>query len=131
MPPILAALPFVAAEALGIQFLGLLRANYRDFIILATKSAAAVGNRVDVQLGSGRFARQLAQALSELLLKIIVEAVLLAEEDNAALRDCSKSVPVCIFTITKILVCCTDGPRRGSRCWDNSIHDLKSAKTDL
>ena len=34
--------------------------------------------------------------MGELLLQIIVEAILFAEENNATLRDCTISVPVCV-----------------------------------
>lgn len=94
MPSLFVALALVTAETLGVQLLRLLRANDRDFIILATESTAAVRDWVDVQFGSSRLARKLAQALSQLLLEIVVEAILLAEEDYAALRDCFRSVSV-------------------------------------
>jgi hypothetical protein len=50
----------------------LLRADDRDFIILAAKRSTAVGDRVNVELRSGRLARELTQALSKLLLQIVV-----------------------------------------------------------
>jgi len=96
VPSILVALPFLTAETLCIQLLSLLRADNRDFIVFAAERSTAVGDRVDVEFRSGRLARELAQALSKLLLQIIVEAVLFAEEDNSALRDCAMSVPVCV-----------------------------------
>lgn len=40
-----------------------------------------------VKLRGLRFARKFTQSLSEFLLKLVVELVLLAEEDDAALRD--------------------------------------------
>ena len=72
VPSILVALPFFTTEAFGIQLFGLLRADDRNFIVLAPKSSTTVGNRVNVKLRSGRLAGELAQALSELLLQIIV-----------------------------------------------------------
>lgn len=94
VPSLFVALALVAAETLGVQLLRLLRTNDRDFIILAAESTATVGDWVNVQFGSSRLARKLAQALSQLFLEIVVEAILLAEEDHAALRDCFRSVSV-------------------------------------
>jgi hypothetical protein len=96
MPPILVALSLLATKALSVQLFGLLRADNRNFIVLAAKCSTAVRDRVNMELRSSRLARELPQALSKLLLQIIVEAILFAEEDNSALRDCTMSVPVCI-----------------------------------
>lgn len=43
---------------------------------------------MDVKLGGGGFAGELAEAVGEQLLQIVVEVVLFAEEDNAAAGDC-------------------------------------------
>lgn len=45
---------------------------------------------MDVKLGGTGFARQLSKALCQLFLKVIVEAVLGAEENDATLGDFMK-----------------------------------------
>lgn len=40
---------------------------------------------MDMQLRAGWFSRELAESLDQFLLEVIVQAVLRAEEDNAAL----------------------------------------------
>jgi hypothetical protein len=56
VPSIFVALSLLTAETLSVQLFGLLRADDRDFIILAAKRSTAVGNRVNVELRSGRLA---------------------------------------------------------------------------
>ena len=48
---------------------------------------SCVCNRVDVQLGGLRLARELAEALCELLLEVVGQVVLGTEKDNATLGD--------------------------------------------
>jgi hypothetical protein len=47
---------------------------------------------MNVQLGRGRLARKLAQALCKLFLELVVQVVLLAKEDHSTLRDCLELV---------------------------------------
>lgn len=91
-------MPSQAGEPLGrgrelllVVLARLLRRDDRDLVVeLAVlvdgDAALAVGQGVAVQLRRQRLARQLAEALAQLLLALDVE-VLVAEEDNAALRD--------------------------------------------
>lgn len=85
VPALLAALLLVSGKAFGIQILGLLRADHRDLIIFAAKGATTVGDGMNMKLGSSGFAGELAQALCQFLLEIIVEVILFAEEDDATL----------------------------------------------
>lgn len=71
--------------AIGINLLGLLRRDDANLIVLATVLPGCIVHWVDVQLGSGRLPGLLPQALHELLLEIIGDVVLLAEENNASL----------------------------------------------
>lgn len=45
---------------------------------------------MNVELGSGGLAGELSQSLDELLLQVVVDLILLAEEDNTALGDLDK-----------------------------------------
>ena len=65
----------------------LLGADGADLRVLAAQVALGVEDRVDVEARGGRAARQLAEAQDELLLELGGEAVLGAEEDDAALGD--------------------------------------------
>lgn len=49
--------------------------------------AACIRHRVDVELRSFGFAGEFAEPLDKLFLEIIIDVVLLAEEDDATLRD--------------------------------------------
>ena len=87
MPLALLALLLVALqEALEVQLLGVDGRDDADLVV-RVQVAPGVVDGVDVQLGGGRLARELAEALDELLLEVVGYVVLLAEEDDAALRD--------------------------------------------
>lgn len=62
-------------------------ADGADFRVAAAQLALGVEDRVDMQLRRLRLAAELAETLNELLLEIVGEVVLLAEEDNATLGD--------------------------------------------
>jgi hypothetical protein len=85
VPAALAAL--LPDEAVRVELLVLLRRDDADVVVLAAQATAAVGDRVDVQLGGGGLARELTKALDELLLEVVVEVILLAEEDHTSTRD--------------------------------------------
>lgn len=76
-----------ASKAILVQLLGLFRTDDADLVVLATKPTTGVADRMYVQLGRLGFARLLTKALSELLLKIVVKVILLAEKYNATLGD--------------------------------------------
>jgi hypothetical protein len=88
VPAFFAALFLVTSEALGVQRLGLFRADHGNLVVFTAESATAVGDWVNVQLGSGGLARKLAQALRELFLELVVQVVLFTEEDHSTLGDC-------------------------------------------
>jgi hypothetical protein len=73
--------------AVFVELLCLLGGDDRDLIVVATEATAAVGDRVDVEAGLLGFAGELAEFLDELFLEVVVEVVLFAEEDYAALGD--------------------------------------------
>lgn len=88
MPQVLCGLPVVVVDglvAIRIQLLGLLRRDDADLIVLAPVLSCCVVHWVDMQLGSFGFPRQLSQTLYELLLQIIGDIFLLAEEHDASL----------------------------------------------
>jgi len=95
MPLPLGALPSVAGpvagpgEAVLVQLLGLLGRDDADLVVLAAVLPRRVADGVDVQARGRRLARELAEALDELLLQLVGDAVLGAEEDDAALGDFS------------------------------------------
>lgn len=74
---------------LAVELCVLLGADGADLEVVAAKLALRIEQRVDVQRGAGRTTRQLSKPEDELLLEIIREVVLGAEEDDAALGDCS------------------------------------------
>ena len=85
VPLALLALPLAALqEAREVQLFGRQRRDDADLVILV-QLAARVVDGVDVQLGGGRLARELAEALDELLLEVVGYFVLLAEEDDSTL----------------------------------------------
>lgn len=87
MPLALLALLLVSLQdAREVQLLGRHRRYDADLVIIVQLTTRIV-DRVDVQLGGGGLARELAEALDELLLEVIGDVVLLAEEDDAALGD--------------------------------------------
>lgn len=63
------------------------RRDDADLVVLAAAVARGVDDGVDVQARRRRLARQLAEPLHELLLQVVGDVVLLAEEDHAAARD--------------------------------------------
>ncbi len=74
----------LSGEALAVELLGLNRGDDTNLVIGGFTSSS-IDNWVDVELGSGWLARQLAQTLDKLLLKIIGDIILLTEEDNTTL----------------------------------------------
>lgn len=78
-------------EPVLIYFLSLFGADDTDLVVASTKTSTSIDDRMDVQFRSLWFARELAQTLHKLLLEVIGDVVLLAEEDHTALRDCSLS----------------------------------------
>jgi hypothetical protein len=92
VPLVLVALAVLAAaervlEAVRVQLLGLLGRDDADLVVLAAVLAGGVADGVDVQSGRCGLARQLAQPVDQLLLQVVGEVVLGAEEDDAALGD--------------------------------------------
>jgi hypothetical protein len=89
MPASLRALLAVCKiqELVLVDLLGLLRADDTNLIVTATKATTGVDHGVDMQFRGFWFARKFTQALDELLLKVIVDVILLAEEDYSTLRD--------------------------------------------
>lgn len=85
-----------AGVGLLAVFEQLLAADGRDDADLwvVSELTGPVEDRVDMQCRRGRFPCQLAQALDELLLQVVGQVVLFAEEDHAALADCIKGVIV-------------------------------------
>lgn len=89
VPPALCTLLAVCKvqQFVLVDLLCLFRADDADLIVTSAETAASVNHRVDVQLRSLWLARELTQTLYELLLEIVGDVILLAEEDNTALRD--------------------------------------------
>lgn len=71
--------------AIRIELLGLFRRDDADLIVLAAMLPRCVVHWMDMQLGRGWFPCQFTQTLHKLLLEIIGDVILLAEEDNPAL----------------------------------------------
>lgn len=69
------------------ELLSLQRGDGADLCVSYAKFAGVVQNGMYVQSGCGRFAAQFAQTLDELLLYIIGQVVLLAEEHDATLAN--------------------------------------------
>ena len=89
MPPVFPALllgPRIQRRAL-VELLRLQRADDAYLIVRAAVLTARVRHRVDVQFRGAGLAGKLAEPLSELFLEIVVQTVLRAEEDDAALGD--------------------------------------------
>lgn len=78
----------VVPEAVRVDLLGLDGRDDADLVVLAAELAAGIADGVDVQARGRRLARQLAEAVDELLLQVVGQVVLGAEEDDAALGDC-------------------------------------------
>jgi hypothetical protein len=70
-----------------VECLVLHRADGADLRVAAAELALRVEQRVDVQARGRGLAGQRAEALDELLLQVVGQAVLRAEEDDAALGD--------------------------------------------
>ena len=89
MPASLRALLAVCKiqELVLVDLLGLLGADDTNLVVTATKTTTGVDHGVYVQLRGLWLPRKLTQALDELLLEIIVNIILLAEEDDSTLRD--------------------------------------------
>lgn len=86
MPLVLLGLLPVGPDVLAVvELLGLLGRDGADLVVAAAVLARRVDDGVDVQLRGRRLARQLAQPLDQLLLQVVVDVVLLAEEDDAPL----------------------------------------------
>lgn len=58
-----------------------------DFVVANTELGSIVEDGVDVEGRVAGFARELTEAVDEMLLQIVCQVVLGTEEDNAALRD--------------------------------------------
>lgn len=81
---LLALLLAALQEAREVELLGVRGRDDADLVVLV-QLAPGVVDGVDVQLGGGGLARELAEALDELLLEVVGDVVLLAEEDDPAL----------------------------------------------
>jgi len=79
-----------SGKAVGVDLLGLLRGDDADLVVLAAVLATGVVDGVDVELRCLGFPGQLSQALDEFFLEVIRKAVLLAEVDDTAPRDCKR-----------------------------------------
>lgn len=95
MPLALPALAILAAVpgariAVRVELLGLLRRDDAYLVVSGAVLALGIADGVDVQPRSRGLARQLAESVNKLLLQVIGQVVLGAEEDNSALGDCSK-----------------------------------------
>jgi hypothetical protein len=75
---------------LGVELLVLDGADGADLRVLAAELALRVEDGVDVEGVCGGAACELAETADELLLQLVGEVVLGAEEDDAALRDWGK-----------------------------------------
>ena len=71
----------------AVDLLGLLGRNDANLIVLASELPARVGDGMDVQLGRGRLAAELTEALHKLLLEIVGDVVLLTEENHTTAGD--------------------------------------------
>ena len=89
MPTLLAALLLRARvqEGAFVDLLGLHRADDADLVVGAAVLAVGIDHGVDVQCRRAGLAGELAEALGQLFLEVVVERVLGAEEYNAALGD--------------------------------------------
>jgi hypothetical protein len=88
MPPFLGMVVSVV-EGVAVQLAILFGIKNAYLIVTPAQPASAVVNWVDVQLRSARFARQFTETLGKLLLKVVIEIVLFAEEYYASLRNCA------------------------------------------
>lgn len=61
--------------------------DYTNFVVFTSVLTTSIHNWMDMQLWAGRFSRELAETMSQLLLKVIVQAILRTKEDDAALWD--------------------------------------------
>lgn len=61
------------------------RRNDTNLVVFTPMFTTSIHDWMDMQLRAGWFSRELAEALDQFLLEVIVQAVLRAEEDNAAL----------------------------------------------
>lgn len=75
-------------KAVRIELLGPHGGDDTDFVVRVVV-ATRVHNGVNVELRGGGLAGLLAKALDELLLEVVGDVVLLAEEDDAPLGDCA------------------------------------------
>jgi len=69
------------------------RADRADLRIAPPQLAFGIQDRVDVEFGCFWLAGKFTKSLDEFLLKIVGEVVLLPEEDDTTLRDCSVGEP--------------------------------------
>ena len=74
VPPLLGRLPLVplVQEPVLVDLLRLLGADDADLVVLAAERAARVADGVDVQFGGGWFAGELAEALDQDFLEVVV-----------------------------------------------------------
>lgn len=88
VPLRLLALALVGLQkAVCINLLGLLRGNDADFIVFNTVVPSTIVDWVNVQPRCLWLSTQLAKTLYELLLKVVGDVVLLAEENDTSLGD--------------------------------------------
>ena len=87
MPALFAALllPARVQECAFVDLLGLHRADDANFVIGAAVLPASIDDWMYMQRRGARLAGELAEALGQLFLEIIIERVLGAEENDAAL----------------------------------------------
>ncbi len=86
------AVPFVPSAATErvlalVELLSLRRADDADLVVWSAVLARRVADGVDVQTRGAGFACQTSQTVDQLLLQVISEAVLLAEEDDSSLGN--------------------------------------------
>jgi len=80
---------------LQVEILALLRADGADLGVASAELPLRVEDRVDVEARGRRAARELAEAEDELLLQVVGQVVLGAEEDDPALGDLIRASVSC------------------------------------
>lgn len=85
--PLLSATLRYLTITVPIQFLIILRGDDTDLVVFGSMFTMRVVNWVHVKAGCTGFTGEKAQALYEFLLQVVVQAILFAEEDDAALGN--------------------------------------------
>ena len=89
MPATLCALFTIrkVQELVLVYLFGLFGADDANLVVAATETSPSVDDGMDMQFRCLRLAGELAQTLHKLLLEVVGDVVLFAEEDYTALRD--------------------------------------------